>query len=67
MFRLFMILTGFGIAVIGGISVIAYLNLLTAGYDLYAFLHFVSSRVECLLLPIGIMMIWISIYLPSDW
>ena len=67
MFRIFMIMTGFGLAVVGGISTIAYLNLLTAGFNLSDFLNFVSSRIECVLLPIGIVFVWISIYFPSDW
>lgn len=65
-FRLFLFLTGFGIAVAGGVSTIAYLNLLTTGHGLIEYLIFISKRIECYLLPIGIFLIWASIYLPFN-
>lgn len=61
-----MLLTGFGLAVSGGISLIAYLNLLTAGYIFKEYVMFISSRIECYLLPIGILIIWVSIYFPAN-
>ncbi|OCA84544.1 hypothetical protein A8F94_16235 [Bacillus sp. FJAT-27225] len=60
------LLIGFGIAVSGGISVIAYLNLLAAGYTYEEYLSFIMYRPECYLLPIGISIITISIFWPSD-
>jgi hypothetical protein len=64
LFRAFLLLTGFGLAVIGGISAVAYLNLLTTGYEMVDYLRFILKRFECYLLPIGIIVIWGSIYLP---
>ena len=64
MIRFFFFLIGFGLAVSGGITTIAYLNLLTIGYSFIEYLQFMIKRVECLLLPFGIMIIWGSIYLP---
>jgi hypothetical protein len=64
MFRPFLLLTGFGLAVSGGVSTIAYLNLLTTGYGLIEYLLFITKKVECQLLPIGILVIWMSIYFP---
>nr|WP_026582727.1 hypothetical protein [Bacillus sp. J33] len=64
LFRVFWLLTGFGIAVSGGVSVIAYLNLITTGHAFKEYLIFISNRLECYLLPIGIIIIWFSIYFP---
>ncbi|MDZ5470343.1 hypothetical protein SM124_01145 [Bacillus sp. 31A1R] len=64
-FRLFILIIGFGIAVSGGISTIAYLNLLTTGHGLMEYLSFITHRAECYLLPIGIVVITISIYFPK--
>lgn len=63
-FRIFLFLIGFGFSVAGGVSTIAYLNLLTIGKDIREYLLFVSQRIECYLLPIGMIIIWISIYFP---
>ncbi|WP_084034903.1 hypothetical protein [Anaerobacillus alkalilacustris] len=64
--RFFVLLVGFGLAVIGGISMIAFLNLLTAGYSFVYYLKFIGMRVELHLFIIGLVMIIISIYGPSS-
>ncbi|MDX8364446.1 hypothetical protein ACSVDA_01735 [Cytobacillus sp. Hm23] len=66
MFRLFLFLVGFGLCVAGGISIIAYLNLLTLGVGVMDYVIFISKRVESYLLVIGICIIWLSIYLQFD-
>ncbi|WLR51579.1 hypothetical protein LC040_01355 [Bacillus tianshenii] len=63
-FRLFLYSIGFGLAVTGGISIIAYLNLLTIGHDFTEYLLFLTRKFECYLLPIGLICIWLSIYWP---
>jgi hypothetical protein len=65
-FRLFVLTIGFGLAVSGGISTIAYLNMITAGHGVVEYLSFISKRVECYLLPAGICIIWLSIYWPHQ-
>lgn len=65
-FRLFLFLLGFGVAVIGGVSTIAYLNLLTTGHGFIDYLYFITRRVECYFLPIGVSIIGLSIYMPSS-
>jgi hypothetical protein len=65
-FRLFIFLIGFGISISGGISIIAYLNLLATGSNLMEYLQFISYRVECYLLPAGLIIIWLSIYIPTN-
>lgn len=60
--RIFFFLTGFGLAVIGGINMIAYINLLATGYSLIEYLLFIKGRAECYLFPMGFLIICISIY-----
>jgi hypothetical protein len=64
LFRLIVLVIGFGIAVSGGISTIAYLNMITTGHGFIEYFSFISQRVECYLLPVGIGIIWLSIYWP---
>lgn len=66
-FRLFILVIGFGLAVSGGISTIAYLNMITTGHGVDEYLAFISKRVECYLLPGGIGIIWLSIYWPEHY
>ncbi|WP_309486277.1 hypothetical protein [Cytobacillus firmus] len=40
------------------------MNLLTTGQTFKEYLHFITYRPECYLLPIGIIIITLSIYLP---
>ncbi|HAQ08493.1 MAG TPA: hypothetical protein DCR24_13600 [Bacillus bacterium] len=60
-----MLTIGFGLAVSGGISTIAYLNMITTGHGVLEYLSFISKRVECYLFPVGIVTIWLSIYWPG--
>jgi hypothetical protein len=63
-FRFFILLIGFGLAVTGGVSMIAYLNYVTAGYTFLYYLKFIGLRVEFHLFLIGFIMIVVSIYTP---
>nr|WP_078548092.1 hypothetical protein [Litchfieldia alkalitelluris] len=64
-FRLFIFLIGFGLAISGGISIIAYLNILATGRDVIEYLDFIITKVECWLFPMGLIIIWLSVYFPS--
>lgn len=66
-FRLALFLIGFGLTVLGGVSCIMYLNLLTAGWTLKEYASFIIGRSECYLLIIGFVLMAISIYFPSKW
>ena len=66
LFRALIVLIGFGIAVSGGTTSIMYLNLLPIGYSFSEYLDFISHRLECYLFPIGVFIIWISIYFPAE-
>ena len=64
--RIILFLVGFGLSVIGFMYIIAYLNYLSVGYTLVDYLHIVFSKIECLLAPIGLIILSLSIFLRSD-
>ncbi len=55
-------LIGFGLAVSGGITLIIYLNFLPVGISWLDYILFVKGRVECYLLPLGILIIAFVLY-----
>lgn len=63
--RIIIFLTGFGLTVIGFTYIICYLNLLTIGYNFYEYVNFISSKIECLFGPIGIILMIVCIYIPK--
>lgn len=65
MFRVFILLIGFGFSVSGGVTLIMYLNLLAAGLSFQDYFLFILGRVESYLLLAGIFLITISIYSPA--
>ncbi|WP_408010701.1 hypothetical protein ACJROX_10455 [Pseudalkalibacillus sp. A8] len=64
-FRLFLLLLGFSFAVSGGVSLIAFLNLITTGHGFVNYFYFILTRVESILFILGLVLVWGSIYLPS--
>ncbi|WLD95368.1 hypothetical protein MOJ78_08490 [Alkalihalobacillus sp. AL-G] len=65
MFRMFILLIGFSLSVAGGVSLIAFLNLISAGHGFVKYLLFISTRSEFYIFLIGLAFIWGSIYIPS--
>ncbi|WP_077325078.1 hypothetical protein [Virgibacillus siamensis] len=59
---LFLFLLGFGLAVAGGVTTIAYMNFLPAGISWYEFFIFIQNRPECYFLPAGFIMMAIALY-----
>lgn len=55
-------LIGFGLAVSGGVTLIAYMNFLPAGISWYEYFEFVKGRIECYFLPIGFICMVVSIF-----
>ncbi len=53
---------GFGLAVAGGVSFIAHLNILATGQTFVDYLVLISTKIECYLLVIGVLLITASIY-----
>ncbi|UOQ43440.1 hypothetical protein MUN89_16160 [Halobacillus salinarum] len=66
MWKWLLFLTGFGFSVVGGTVTITYLNLVPAGLGWWEFLILIQSRVECYLLPAGLMMITLAIMLMKN-
>ena len=58
----FLFLMGFGLAVTGGVTIIAYLNFLPAGLSWLDYFIFISGRLECYFLPLGILIMSIVLY-----
>ncbi|PWA12730.1 hypothetical protein DCC39_04655 [Pueribacillus theae] len=64
-FRFFLLMVGFGLSVISGVTLIAYLNIITTGHGLAKYFEFILTQPEPYLFSIGIALITGSIYFPS--
>lgn len=60
-FRIIIFLFGIILTVIGIMSLILYLNLLSFGYSFLEYVNFIIRKFECISLFIGLIIIWISI------
>lgn len=58
---IFLFLVGFGMAVTGGVITIAYLNFLPAGLTWMNYFSFIIGRIECYFLPIGALIMLITL------
>lgn len=58
----FLFFIGFGLAIAGGVTLIAYLNFLPAGITWTEYFVFIQGRMEVYLLPIGLIIITIIIF-----
>ncbi|MFC0557684.1 hypothetical protein [Halalkalibacter alkalisediminis] len=65
MIRLFFVFCGFIFAVVGGVSILAYLNLLTAGYEFTMYLQFIVRSIEFYVFIIGVIMIVGAMTIPT--
>ena len=65
MARIFLLFIGFGFAVLGGVSLVAYLNFLTLGFSLSEYALFLLTRIEFYLFIAGLILIWVMIYMPN--
>lgn len=65
MIRLFFYLVGFGFSVVGGMMVIAYLNFITPERGFSEYMSYIATRVECYLLPFGLLLMWGSLSFPG--
>lgn len=54
-------LIGFGLTVIGCIYIISYLNILTLGYNFLDYVKYIIVQPECIMAPIGIIIMVLSI------
>jgi len=58
---IFLFLLGFGLAVSGGVTLIAYTNFLPAGISWAEYAIFISGRIECYFFPAGLLFMTIAI------
>ena len=63
LFRILIFLIGFGLTTIGFMYIIAYLNLLDIGYNFYEYVNFIIRRIECISLLIGLIIIYLTIFI----
>ena len=63
--RIIFFLIGFGFSTIGFVFIISYLNLFTIGYNFKEYVQFISSNIECLIGPIGLIIVFLSIFIPG--
>jgi len=63
MIRIFFLILGFTLMIIGTTSIILYLNLLTIGYNFKFYVNFISRRIECYFSIIGFIILLLSIIL----
>lgn len=66
MLRLIIFLLGFGLAIIGFIYIITYLNYLTIGYTWQEYFYLIFTKPECLLASIGILILSIIVFTRRD-
>ncbi|MFD1850938.1 hypothetical protein [Oceanobacillus bengalensis] len=60
---IFTFLIGFGLAVIGGVTLIAYLNFLPAGLSWGDYFIYTTGRIECYFFPVGLVIMALVLYL----
>ncbi|WP_240374846.1 hypothetical protein [Bacillus piscicola] len=65
--RLIVWTVGFGLAAGGGVSLLAYLNYIPAGFSIPQYGAFILERLELYVLAIGLLLITGSIYWPEKY
>ena len=66
MTRFFIFIIGVCFSVIGFVYIISYLNLLSLGYNFLEYVKFIISKPICLIGPLGIVMVFFSIFVGGD-
>lgn len=66
MLRIFFFLFGFGLMVLGFTYIILYLNLLSTTYNFLEYVKFISSRLECYLIVIGLIILILSLLIKGE-
>ena len=64
MVRFCSFLLGFGFSIIGFVYIISYLNLISLGYNFFEYVHFIVRRPECLVAFLGLIIIFLTIFIP---
>lgn len=63
--RITTFLIGFGLSTVGFMFIISYLNIMTIGYNFKEYVNFIIRRPECLIGPTGLLITFLSIYIPG--
>lgn len=63
-FRFFLLMIGFGFAVISGVTLIAYLNIITTGHGIHTYFKFILHQPDPYIFIFGIFLITCSLYFP---
>ena len=66
MLRVFFFLFGFGLMVVGFTYVILYLNLISIGYNIFEYVNFIFSRIECYFVIIGLVILILSMFIKGE-
>lgn len=61
--RTLFLIVGFILTIIGITTIISFLNLLTVGYNLKQYIHFISNDAFCWCFPIGTLFLLIYLFL----
>ena len=61
--RIFILILGFGLMIVGFTYIILYLNLLTIGYNLSEYVNFIIRRFECYFSVIGFIIFLITLFI----
>jgi len=61
--RIIFFLIGILLLVIGLTSIVLYFNLLTIGYSFFDYVNFIIRRIECISLLIGLIIIYLTIFI----
>lgn len=60
--RFFLFLLGLSLMVIGFTFMIIYLNLLSFGYSIGEYLVYIMTRIECIIVIVGLIMVILSLF-----
>ena len=60
--KILSIMIGYIFMVVGFTYILMYTNLFSFGYDFYEYFNYISTRYECYLFLIGLIMIVISLF-----
>ena len=65
LFRIILFLVGFGLALLGFVYIISYLNLIALGYNFIEYVKFICRKIECIIGIIGLILISLAIFMPD--
>lgn len=64
--RVLLYLIGFTLSVVASVYIIMYLNYLSVNHSFISYLKFIGTRMECLIILVGLILINISIFMKGE-